>query len=96
MFKYAQEIGQRYLGRLRSMLGIKEHHKVIIYYGSIAYSRLPLFELLIETIKVLNEEHQDIKLLLVGKGDAVREVKDLFIRKVTMKMSWRSRSFLII
>lgn len=76
-FDSIRKLGYKYLNYLREILGIKESHKVLVYYGSIAYSRLPLFRLLIETIDLLKKDHQDIKLLIVGKGDAVSEVKKL-------------------
>lgn len=77
LFEYVQGIGYKYVAYLRRIIGAEEKHKVITYYGTISYSRLPLFNLLIEAFSLLRKDHDNVKLLLVGKGDAVQEVLKL-------------------
>lgn len=77
LFGRIRSVGKKYLGRLRKTLGVEERHKVMTYYGTITYSRLPLFKLLIETVNLLRKDHRDVKLLIIGKGDAVPEVRRL-------------------
>ncbi|MEM0049644.1 MAG: glycosyltransferase [Candidatus Bathyarchaeia archaeon] len=77
LFNYYRETGYKYLTRLRRILEIEENTKVLIYYGNISYSRLPIFKLLIQTVNLLKKDYQNIKLLIVGKGDAVSDVRNL-------------------
>ncbi|MEM4913975.1 MAG: glycosyltransferase [Desulfurococcaceae archaeon] len=77
LFEYVQRIEYKYVACLRKIIGVEEKHKVITYYGTISYSRLPLFNLLIEAFSLLRKDHDNVKLLIVGKGDAVQEVLKL-------------------
>lgn len=73
--KVLYPIGENEKHRLRNLLNIHENHPVLVYCGVISKNRQ--LDRLIEAFKKVHQIYGDIKLLMIGDGNALEEIKAL-------------------
>ena len=61
--------------KTRSDLGLRPGQPVLVYSGAIAHHRK--IDNLVTALKIVRELHNDVKLLMIGAGDALTDIQDL-------------------
>jgi glycosyltransferase involved in cell wall biosynthesis len=74
---YFYPIDKTKRGHFRSLLNIDENHPLLVYCGAIA--KLRQLDRLMEAFKQVHKTFPDVKLLMVGDGNALEDLKEFTV-----------------